>query len=262
MTVALSFTGSNEVGGRLYADGAKLGKKVQCEMGGKNALVLLEDGDLELAAQATVSGAFGSTGQRCTATSRAVVDKKLVEPFTRRVVELARQTGACQVSFLAVDVANPHAFGRVDGSAPDLALRREDLRDFERLLSRMEREHAADFRSGFIAESPRRLRRIHQYFCALCGEGAFPPVRCNAPEFSAVIGANGQVNPCFFIAGPAAAGRPDDLQAALNGDSMRALRAEIRAGARPECATCVCSLWREPGSRTAAGLLLARKADA
>jgi MoaA/NifB/PqqE/SkfB family radical SAM enzyme len=177
-------------------------------------------------------------------------------------VELARQTGACQVSFLAVDVANPHAFGRVDGSAPDLALRREDLREFERLLSRMEREHAADFRSGFIAESPRRLRRIHQYFCALCGEGAFPPVRCNAPEFSAVIGANGQVNPCFFIAGPAAAGRPDDLDATLNADSMRALRAEIRAGARPECATCVCSLWREPGSRTAAGLLLARKADA
>ncbi len=88
---ALSFTGSNEVGGRLYADGAKLGKKVQCEMGGKNALVLLEDGDLELAAQATASGAFGSTGQRCTATSRAVVDKKLVEPFTKRVVELARQ---------------------------------------------------------------------------------------------------------------------------------------------------------------------------
>ncbi|MHB8420505.1 MAG: aldehyde dehydrogenase family protein [Myxococcales bacterium] len=87
---ALSFTGSNEVGGRLYADGARLGKKVQCEMGGKNALVVLDDADLELAAQATVAGAFGSTGQRCTATSRAVVDRKLVEPFTRRVVELAR----------------------------------------------------------------------------------------------------------------------------------------------------------------------------
>ena len=87
---ALSFTGSNEVGGRLYGDGARLGKKVQCEMGGKNALVLLEDGDLELAARATVQGAFGSTGQRCTATSRAVVDRKLAVPFTRRVVELAR----------------------------------------------------------------------------------------------------------------------------------------------------------------------------
>ncbi|MHB1844931.1 MAG: aldehyde dehydrogenase family protein [Deltaproteobacteria bacterium] len=87
---ALSFTGSNEVGQRLYADGARLGKKVQCEMGGKNALVVLDDADVELAALATVQGAFGSTGQRCTATSRAVVDQKLAAPFTRRVVELTR----------------------------------------------------------------------------------------------------------------------------------------------------------------------------
>jgi len=177
-------------------------------------------------------------------------------------IELARHTGACQISFLAVDVANPHAFGRLDGIAPDLALRREDLPEFEQILRRVERDHAADFRSGFIAESPRRLRRIHQYFAAVCGEAAYPPARCNAPEFSAVIGADRQVNPCFFIPGPAGARRQDDLGAALNGDSMIALRADIRAGTRPECATCVCSLWREPGSRTADYLLLPRKADA
>ena len=50
-------------------------KRVQCEMGGKNALVVLEDADLDLAAAATADGAFGSTGQRCTATSRVVVAK-------------------------------------------------------------------------------------------------------------------------------------------------------------------------------------------
>jgi len=177
-------------------------------------------------------------------------------------IELARHTGACQVSFLAVDVANPHAFGRVDGIAPDLALRREDLPELEQILNRVERDHAADFRCGFIAESPGRLRRIHQYFAAVCGEGAYPPVRCNAPEFSAVIGADTRVNPCFFIPGPAARHRPDDLATALNADPMIALRADIRAGKRRECATCVCSLWREPGSRTAAELLLPRKADA
>ncbi len=87
---ALSFTGSNEVGGKLYADGARLGKKVQCEMGGKNALVVLDDADVDLAARAAVQGAFGSTGQRCTATSRAVVDRKVAADFTRKVVELAR----------------------------------------------------------------------------------------------------------------------------------------------------------------------------
>jgi Fe-coproporphyrin III synthase len=177
-------------------------------------------------------------------------------------IQLARQLGAHQVSFVAVDVANPHAFGRVDGIAPDLALQLRDLPEFEQILCRVERDCVEDFRSGFIAESPRKLRRIHQYFSALCGAGTFPPVRCNAPEFSAVIGARGQVNPCFFIPGPAEANLQGELGAVLNGDSMIALREDIRAGNRPECATCVCSLWREAGSRTASDFLLRRKADA
>jgi len=87
---AISFTGSNEVGLKLYAQGAALHKKVQCEMGGKNPLIVLEDADIDLAASATVQGAFGSTGQRCTATSRAVVVSSVVEAFTRAVVEKAR----------------------------------------------------------------------------------------------------------------------------------------------------------------------------
>jgi aldehyde dehydrogenase (NAD+) len=87
---AISFTGSNEVGVKLYADGAARMKKVQCEMGGKNPLIVLEDADLELAATATVQGAFGSAGQRCTATSRAIVVAEVAEAFTRLVVQKAR----------------------------------------------------------------------------------------------------------------------------------------------------------------------------
>ncbi len=79
---ALSFTGSNEIGQRLYALGAAHKKKVQCEMGGKNALIVLDDADLELAATATVQGAFYSSGQRCTATSRAIVARAVLAPFT------------------------------------------------------------------------------------------------------------------------------------------------------------------------------------
>ena len=86
---ALSFTGSNEVGSRLYEDGAKLLKKVQCEMGGKNPLIVLGDADVELAAVATAQGAFGSTGQRCTATSRAIVVDSVADEFVDRVVKLA-----------------------------------------------------------------------------------------------------------------------------------------------------------------------------
>ena len=176
-------------------------------------------------------------------------------------VELARQLGARQISFLPVDVANPHAFGRLDAFGDDLALRPQDLPELERILSHLERDYARDFQSGFIAESPGKLRRIHQYFSAVCGASPYPPVRCNAPEFSAVINATGHVNPCFFIPGPPEATALEGLGAALNRDSMVELRENIRSGLRRECATCVCSLWREPDSRTVADFLLPPKKD-
>jgi MoaA/NifB/PqqE/SkfB family radical SAM enzyme len=170
-------------------------------------------------------------------------------------VDLAKELGARQVSFLAVDVANPHAFGRTDDFVSDLALRPEDLPQLERILDSMEQDYGEDFRSGFIAESPQKLRRILQYFAAIRGVGPYPPVRCNAPEFSAVIGATGRVQPCFFISGPLDArisqtGAPlgADLAHVLNGSGMSALRTAIREGRRAECKTCVCSMWRDPAN--------------
>lgn len=160
-------------------------------------------------------------------------------------VTLVRDLGAHEVSFLAADVRSSHAFGRLDGFKSDIALQASDLPGFEATLNRMEQEHGPAFRSGFIAESPVKLRRLLQYYRALCGLGEFPPVRCNAPEFSAVIEANGRVNPCFFIAGPSSTGGVNDLGAVLNSEAMTALRRSIREGRRPECATCVCSLWRD-----------------
>lgn len=165
-------------------------------------------------------------------------------------VSLAKGLSARQVSFLAVDVANPHAFGRTDDFTSNLALRPEDLSVLEELLDAMESECAAEFRSGFIAENPAKLRRILQYFGAIHGTSPYPLVRCNAPEFSAVVGATGRVQPCFFISGPAEAetlrgAALEDLSSALNGERMRALRGSIRAGARAECKTCVCSMWRD-----------------
>jgi alpha-ketoglutaric semialdehyde dehydrogenase len=88
---ALSFTGSNEVGCKLYETGSRTLKKVQCEMGGKNPLIVLEDADIELAAIATAQGAFGSTGQRCTATSRAIVVDAVADQFAERVAALAKK---------------------------------------------------------------------------------------------------------------------------------------------------------------------------
>jgi len=88
---ALSFTGSNEVGSQLYASGALGMKKCQCEMGGKNPVVILADADLQLAMESTLSGAFASTGQRCTATSRVVIEEEIADQFVAALVERAKK---------------------------------------------------------------------------------------------------------------------------------------------------------------------------
>src|SRR5947207_11087892 len=87
---AISFTGSNGVGIKLYEQAARRGVRVQCEMGGNNLVVILEDADMNLAVESTAQGAFGSTGQRCTATSRAVVVESVADEFVSRIVERAK----------------------------------------------------------------------------------------------------------------------------------------------------------------------------
>lgn len=88
---AISFTGSNAVGTHIYSEGAKRMVKVQCEMGGKNPVLVLEDADLDLAVAGTVMGAFGSTGQRCTATSRAIVVDSIADTFVKKLLESTKR---------------------------------------------------------------------------------------------------------------------------------------------------------------------------
>jgi aldehyde dehydrogenase (NAD+) len=87
---AVSFTGSTETGRKLQALAGQHGKPIQLEMGGKNAVIVLNDADLDLAASAAALGAFGSTGQRCTATSRVIVEESALEQFTQKIVEKAK----------------------------------------------------------------------------------------------------------------------------------------------------------------------------
>ena len=83
----ISFTGSTDIGTGIYAEGARRLKKVQCEMGGKNAVILLEDADLDKALGGIVQGAFGSTGQRCTATSRVIVEEGVYDTFMEQLID-------------------------------------------------------------------------------------------------------------------------------------------------------------------------------
>jgi methylmalonic acid semialdehyde dehydrogenase len=87
---AVSFTGSNGVGIRLYEQVSRRGGKCQCEMGGKNPVIVLEDADMDLAVENTAQGAFGSSGQRCTATSRAVVVNDIADEFVERISKRAQ----------------------------------------------------------------------------------------------------------------------------------------------------------------------------
>jgi acyl-CoA reductase-like NAD-dependent aldehyde dehydrogenase len=88
---ALSFTGSTEVGLGINAIAGRLGKRVTLEMGGKNAIIVLEDADLDLATDAIVWSAFGTTGQRCTACSRVLVHEQMHDALAKRVAERARR---------------------------------------------------------------------------------------------------------------------------------------------------------------------------
>lgn len=86
---ACSFTGSTAVGRSVLVAGAGRGIKVQAEMGGVNVAVVLDDADLEHAATQIVSGAMVSTGQKCTATSRVVVDRRVHDELLDRIVALS-----------------------------------------------------------------------------------------------------------------------------------------------------------------------------
>jgi len=87
---AVSFTGSNPVGRRIAAWAAEAGIKFQLEMGGKNPVIVLPDADLEQALNLTVRGAFGYAGQKCTATSRAIVHEAIYDRFAEGLLEKTR----------------------------------------------------------------------------------------------------------------------------------------------------------------------------
>ena len=87
---AVSFTGSTETGRLVGEVCGRMHKRLSLEMGGKNAQIVLDDADLDLALEGVLWGAFGTTGQRCTATSRLVLQKGIHDRFLAALIERAR----------------------------------------------------------------------------------------------------------------------------------------------------------------------------
>jgi MoaA/NifB/PqqE/SkfB family radical SAM enzyme len=156
------------------------------------------------------------------------------------LIDHARRMGLDGISFLAAD-AGSTAFGRQ--RPPDtgsLVLDAREIGEFEALVERTIEEHREDFDSGFVTDSPDKLRRLPQYYAALAGRASFPPVTCNAPWMSVVVEADGAVRPCFFHE---AVGniRRAPLRSILAGN-LRAFRGALDMSTDRVCRQCVCSI--------------------
>lgn len=85
------FTGSTEIGKQVSRDASATLKRVSLELGGKNAQIVMDDADLDLALDGVIWGAFGTTGQRCTATSRLILHEKIYDKFMGMLVERTKK---------------------------------------------------------------------------------------------------------------------------------------------------------------------------
>ncbi len=87
----ISFTGSTATGSAIGEASGRMHKRLSLEMGGKNAMIVMDDADLDLALDGVLWGAFGTTGQRCTATSRLLLHRRIHDRFLRRLAEAAEK---------------------------------------------------------------------------------------------------------------------------------------------------------------------------
>jgi radical SAM protein with 4Fe4S-binding SPASM domain len=176
---------------------------------------------------------------------RCTVQRKNA-PHLLSTVEAARAIGLDRISFLAVDVASD-AFNRPRGGgetpAAELLPSAVELQALEAGLGALERDNARDFASGFIAESPEKLRRtLLDHFRALAAGRAPEGAPCNAPWVSAVVESDGTVRPCFFHPPLGNIREAGSLESVLNGERALAFRRSLDVLTDPVCVRCVCRL--------------------
>ncbi|HEY7171261.1 MAG TPA: radical SAM protein [Vicinamibacterales bacterium] len=157
----------------------------------------------------------------------------------RAIVEHARAAGFDSISFLAADLSS-NAFGRTaaprgGGLMPTAA----EIAEFAGVVEETIARCGDQFESGFITDSPDKLRRLPQYYAALVRGDGFPPVDCNAPFMSVVVEADGAVRPCFFHE-PVGNIRLAPL-GSIVARNLPAFRESLNIGSNPVCERCVCS---------------------
>jgi Fe-coproporphyrin III synthase len=163
----------------------------------------------------------------------------------RAVTQSAKEIGLTSISFLAADLTSS-AFNRPEGWLPDrvnrVALLSEEVDELAAEVESLIEEHRADLESGFVVETPVKLRRIVQHFRAHVGQAENVAPRCNAPWVSAVIEASGDVRPCFFhpVLGNIHCQALTDI---VNSPDALSFRASLDVASNEICRRCVCSLY-------------------
>lgn len=123
---AISFTGSTATGERVLAACARRRAKVQLEMGGKNPLVVLADADLDVAVNAAIQGSFFSTGQRCTASSRLIVDEAIYGKFVDAMATRMGQLKVGNALHAGIDIGPVVDSSQLEQDLSYIALAREE----------------------------------------------------------------------------------------------------------------------------------------
>lgn len=182
-------------------------------------------------------------------TARTVIHQQNFEHWSS-IIDEAFAMGLDQISFLPADVSS-HAFNREvlwsSARQQEVLPAADALGALEQQLEKVIHDYQPLFEQKFIAESPDKLRKIHQYYAAVYGLAPYPFKRCNAPWVSAVVEADGTVRPCFFHE---AMGNihQDSLEQILNNEKNRRFRKELDTNLNSTCARCVCYLHLSPNT--------------
>jgi MoaA/NifB/PqqE/SkfB family radical SAM enzyme len=183
-------------------------------------------------------------------TGRSVIHKLNFRKWPD-IIEAAKTLGLDQISFLPADVSS-HAFNREmpwdTGRQHEILIGKEELPAFLRTMETMISENKNDFTTGYIAESPEKIRKIYQYYEALNGLHSFPYKKCNAPWVSTVVEADGTVRPCFFHEGVGNI-HTDSLLNILNNENSILFRDQLDMEYNETCQRCVCYLNLSPLAR-------------
>lgn len=165
--------------------------------------------------------------------------------YLRDTVRAAQTLGLNSISFLAADTTS-EAFNRPLGWPParqeSIALDASEIGGLDLEISALIWECQREIESGFISESPEKLRRIALHYRAILGHTQNMSPHCNAPWVSAVVEADGTVRPCFFHH-PIGNIRDASLRDVLNSKTAVKFRRELDVARNPVCQKCVCSLF-------------------